>query len=279
MGGSGEGKHYAWGSPQIVGLLGSGAVFLALFLWIETKTQEPIVPLRLFKIRAIAFGNIAGFFVSAGLFGAIAYIPLYVQGVTQVSPSVAGYILTPLMLSTVITSNVGGRLMGKASYRTILVPSIAMMAAGFVLLSQMTVDTKIFEIVLYMIITGLGMGAVYPALGTAAITAVDAHSRGAAASSSQFFRSIGGTVGVSVFGGLLAQRMSGMDPQILLDSGKRAALTGEALLTLENLFSRSLAQLFLLGAVFVGVSLIASILLGNARLIKPERNTSQDKAV
>ncbi|WP_258881290.1 MDR family MFS transporter [Paenibacillus sp. sptzw28] len=279
MAGSGDGAHYAWESPQITGLLGSGAVFLTLFLWIETKAKEPIVPLRLFKIRTIAFGNIAGFFVSAGLFGAIAYIPLYVQGVIGVSPSVAGYILTPLMLSTVITSNAGGRLMGKASYRTILVPSIAMMAAGFILLSQMTADTTIFEIVLYLIITGLGMGAVYPTLGTAAITAVDTHNRGTASSSSQFFRSIGGTIGVSVFGWLLTRRMSGTDTQALLDSGRRAALTGEALLTLENLFSRSLAQLFLLGAVFVGISLIASILLGNARLIKPQRNASQDEAV
>jgi MFS family permease len=82
------------------------------------------------------------------------------------------------------------------------------MAVGFILLSQMTVDTTPFEMVLHMIVTGLGMGAVYPTIGTAAARAVDHKTRGVATSSSQFFRSIGGTVGVSVLGGLLAQRMA-----------------------------------------------------------------------
>src|SRR5690606_11461894 len=138
------GVNYPWGSPQIIGLFSIGGVLLALFLWIEIKAKEPIIPLHIFKIRIITFGNIAGFFMSAGMFGAIVYIPLFVQDV----------------------------------------------------------------IILYMMITGLGMGAIYPTLGTAAQSAVDLKIRGVATSTSQFFRSIGGTIGVSVLGSLLTQRMA-----------------------------------------------------------------------
>mgnify|MGYP001439557504 CR=1 FL=1 len=97
--------------------------------------------------------------------------------------------------------------MSKVSYRAILVPSLALMAIGLGLLSQMTVDTTTPQLVLYMIITGTGMGALYPVFGTAAQSAVEAEIRGAVTSFSQFFRSIGGTIGVSVLGSLLIQLM------------------------------------------------------------------------
>lgn len=277
-----------WKVAGIAGLFGAGAVLLALFLWIETKAKEPIIPLRLFKIRTIAFGNIAGFFISAGMFGAITYIPLYVQGVIGVSPSIAGYILMPLMLSTVVTSTASGKWMNKYSYRTILVPSLILMAVGFFLLSRMTVDTPEFQIVLYMIVSGLGMGAVYPTLGTAAQSAVDWKSRGVATASSQFFRSMGGTIGVSVLGSLLARQMAAgldelgsrqtavpaewltqfADPQALLDSELRSTMPQAIMSGLQNVFSHSLNTVFLAVFVFAGIGLAACICIGNARLVK-----------
>jgi MFS family permease len=277
-----------WKAARIAGLFGAGAVLLALFLRIETKAKEPIIPLRLFKIRTIAFGNIAGFFISAGMFGAITYIPLYVQGVIGVSPSIAGYILMPLMLSTVVTSTASGKWMNKFSYRSILVPSLVLMAVGFFLLSRMTVDTPEFRIVLYMIIAGLGMGAVYPTLGTAAQSAVDWKSRGVATASSQFFRSMGGTIGVSVLGSLLARQMAAgldelgsrqtavpaewltqfADPQALLDSELRSTMPQEVMSGLQNVFSHSLSDVFLAVFVFAVIGLAACICIGNARLVK-----------
>jgi EmrB/QacA subfamily drug resistance transporter len=270
------------------GLFGVSAVLLLLFLWVETKAKDPIVPLQLFRIRAIAFGNIAGFFVSAGLFSSIAYIPLFFQGVIGVSPSVAGYILTPLMLSTVITSNIGGRLMSKASYRAILVPSLVLMAAGLFGLSQMTVEAGKWKIILSLIVTGLGMGAIYPVLGTAAARAVDAGSRGAATASSQFFRSIGGTIGVSVLGSLLLHRMTSgatklgaitgalsaeqlhrmTDPKLLLDTEARASLPPEVVTGLQHVFTDALSSVFTAGLIFVGIALLASVMLGNTRLVQ-----------
>lgn len=298
--GNGQGSNLTvtWDSPIIIGMLSVGIIFIALFLWIETKAAEPIIPLHLFKIREIAFGNITGFFMSAGMFGAVAYIPLFAQGVIGVSPSISGYILIPLMLSVVITSTVGGRLMNKVSYRAILVPSMALMAIGFFLLSHMTTETTLFQIVLFMIITGLGMGAINPTLGTAAQSAVDMMSRGAATSSSQFFRSIGGTIGVSVLGSLLAQKMaSGLNmlhenrvdlnseqvqefanPQVLLDPAAKASLSSEMLNELQSIFSSSLNLVFLVGCVFVCIGLISSIFMGNARLVKSEQSRTSVSA-
>ncbi|AWB46524.1 MFS transporter [Paenibacillus sp. CAA11] len=287
--GQGDGTRYAWTSPQILGLFAAGAVLLALFTWIESKVKEPIITLSLFRIRAIAFGNIVGFLMSAAMFGAIVYIPLFVQGVIGVNSSVSGYILTPLMLSFIVTSIIGGRLMSKLSYRTILIASLALMMVGFTLLSQISEDTTQSEMILYMIIAGLGMGAVYPTVGTAAQNAVDSKLRGVATSSSQFFRSMGGTIGVSVFGSLMAQQMSSeisklnqklngalpadqlkqlVNPQVLLDSNARHALPEQVLAGLRAAFSHSLSSVFLGALIFVGVGLVASALMGNARLVE-----------
>ncbi|MCU6797116.1 hypothetical protein OB236_33800 [Paenibacillus sp. WQ 127069] len=183
---------------------------------------------------------------------------IFIQGVIGVSPSIAGYILTPLMLSAAVTSTLSGRLMSKASYRVILVPSLILMAIGFLLLSHMHLETTRLEIVLYMIVTGLGMGAIYPVLGTSAQNAVVPALRGVEPSSSQFFRSIGGTIGVSVLGVLLTQQMAAglgtlspsmtgttaeqlqhfTDPQVLLDSNSRAALPAEILHTPKSVTTK-----------------------------------------
>lgn len=242
-------KSQAWGSGLTIGLFAAGALLTALFIRVETKAKEPIIPLNLFRLRTLAIGNIVGFFMSAGMFGAIAYIPLFVQEVIGVSPSVTGYILTPLMLSTVVTSTLSGRLMSRVSYRFLLISSLMLMAVGFILLGQMNVETTITEVIVYMVITGLGIGAIYPTLGTAAANAVDWHLRGAATSSSQFFRSLGGTIGVSVLGSLLTQRMA-------LDVS-----------TDKMELSHALDHIFLLGSVSVSISLLACLWIGNARLV------------
>jgi len=276
------GNEYAWDSAAITGLFAAGALLLGIFIWAETRAREPIIPLRLFAIRTISLSNIAGFFVSAGMFGAIAYLPLFVQGVIGVSSSMTGYILTPFMLATVVTTMGCRRWMTKVSYRAILVPSLALTLAGFLLFSQMSLDTSRFEIVIYMIVAGLGMGAVFPTLGTAAQHAVDWHQRGVATSSNQFFRSIGGTLGVSVLGGLMTRSMdSGLqqsgapsseslhgltNPQSLLDQGLRSSLTAADFKVLQAVFSHALSEVFLIAALFVFVSLLAGAALGSAKL-------------
>lgn len=156
------GNEYAWDSAPIAWLFAAGTLLIGAFIWVETKAKEPIIPLGLFQIRTVSFSNIAGFFVSAGMFGAIAYLPLFVQGVIGVSSSMTGYILTPFMLATVVTTMGCRRWLTKVSYRAILVPSLALTLVGFFLLSQMSQDTSRLQIIIYMIVAGLGIGARFP---------------------------------------------------------------------------------------------------------------------
>jgi len=281
-----------WCSSLVVTLFSTGLLLLVLFIWIEAKVKDPIIPLHLFRIRPLLFSNLTGFFASAALFGGIAYIPLFVQAVIGVSPSMAGYALTPLMLASVVTSTLSGRMMNKFSYRTILTMSLALMTIGFFLLSRMTAATSIGQMLLIMVITGLGMGSIFPTVGTAAQNAVDMRNRGVATSSNQFFRSIGGTIGVSVLGSLLAERLAagisqiGRDvqsipseqweqlsnPQVLLQPEARASIPQELLQALQAVFSDALSLVFAAGMIFVLVALVASIFMGRARLAEAAKN-------
>ena len=181
--------------------------------------------------------------------------------------------------------------MSRLSYRSILLPSMALMAVGFVGLSQLSSSTTKFEIIMYMIITGLGMGAVYPVVGTAAQSAVDAGNRGVATSVSQFSRSIGGTIGISVFGSLLAQQTSsGVNAlpakladipsdqlqrfghtQALLDPGLRASIPPEILTELRNILGSAISHLFGWALVFVLIGLAVSIFMGKTRLVEAKK--------
>ncbi|ULL13178.1 MFS transporter [Paenibacillus sp. H1-7] len=289
LGGSGEGGgtvHYAWSSPQIIGLLAVSAALLAVFLWIESKVKEPILPLKLFKNRVIAVSYLTGFLMSAAMFGAITYIPLFVQGVIGVKPSMAGYILTPLMLSVFAAAMIGGRLLNKVPYRAIIVASMTIIGIGFALLAQMDVYTTSGTIILYMIIAGLGMGPLMPTINTAVQSEVGRQLRGVATSSVQFFRSIGGTIGVSVMGALMAGRMteglSGIgaklpqlpaeqlqqlaNPRVLLDPAALAAIPRDVLLELQQVFTSAVDQVFIAGFIIIVLGFIAGFFMGNARL-------------
>ncbi|WP_426446368.1 MDR family MFS transporter [Paenibacillus sp. S-38] len=283
------GTSYRWGSVPIMGLFSASAVLLGAFIRVELRVKEPVIPLGLFRRKTLGYGSLAGFFVSAGMFGAIMYVPLYAQGVMGLSASAAGSMLTPLMLSAAVTSMACGRWMLRATFRGILLPSLSLMLAGFLLLSRLDADSSLLELLLSLTVTGLGMGAVYPALGTAAQHAVTWQERGAATSCSQFFRSIGGTLGVSVLGSLLAGRMTVLlEPaakgqlsakglqlapgthleQLLLDPAGRASLPPEALKAAEAALGSAIGEVFLAGAVFVGIGLTACTLLGRARLVQ-----------
>ncbi|WP_282938371.1 MDR family MFS transporter [Paenibacillus sp. RC67] len=288
LGGSGgEGVvHYAWGSVQVIGLFTTSAVLLALFLWIEKKAKEPILPLHLFSNRVIAISYLTGFLMSAAMFGAITYIPLFVQGVIGVNPSMAGYILTPMMLSVFVAAMIGGRLIIKVPYRVTIISSMALMAIGFGLLSQMGVHTSNSTIIMYMIIAGLGMGPLMPTINTAVQSEVGRQLRGVATSSVQFFRSIGGTIGVSVMGALMASRMSSglagigdrlpqvpseklaalANPRVLLDPAAMSKLPHEVLLELQKVFTAAVNQVFMTGLIIVLIGLIAGFFIGKARL-------------
>jgi EmrB/QacA subfamily drug resistance transporter len=204
------GTTYAWGSAPIF-VFGALAVVLgAAFIWAESRAAEPVIPLRLFRNRVFSAASAVGFVVGFALFGAIAYLPQYMQIVKGVSPTVSGLRLLPLMVGLLATSITTGRLVSKwGRYRIFPIVGTAVMTLGLYLLSHLGVTTSVWLSSLYMLVLGAGIGASLQVLVVAVQNAVSYEDLGAATGGATFFRSIGGSFGTAVFGAVFSNVLAG----------------------------------------------------------------------
>jgi EmrB/QacA subfamily drug resistance transporter len=196
------------------------ALVLAVFVWWERRVDQPVVPVELFSSRVFTASNLAGFSVGVGMFGAIMFVPLYVQGVLGASATASGVVLTPLMLAMMLTSVGSGQVITRTGrYRWALIAGPVIMGAGFVLLASMDPGSARMHATTAMIVTGLGLGLLIQNLSLVVQNGVPSRHLGAATSAAQFFRSIGGTIGVSVMGAILSAGLpAGASPQQLGDA-------------------------------------------------------------
>ena len=202
------GTTYAWGSAPIVLLLVSGVLLLALFPLVERRAAEPILPLELFHNRIFVVTSAVGFIVGLALFGAITYLPLYLQVVKGHSPTSSGLTLVPLMGGLLVTSILSGQLISRyGRYKPFPIIGTAVMLVGVFLLSQLTVATPMWKTIVAMVILGLGLGLVMQVLVLAAQNSVDHRLLGVATSGATMFRGIGGSIGVAAFGAIFANRL------------------------------------------------------------------------
>jgi EmrB/QacA subfamily drug resistance transporter len=202
------GVDYPWGSWQIIGLFALAAVALTTFGIIESRAKEPILPLRLFKSRVFSTINGVGFLLSVGMFGAIMFVPLFMQGIVGISASASGTVMTPLMISMIVASVIGGRLVYKLGIRAQILAGMIIMAVGFVLLTTMGLNTTRLAASGIMVVLGVGMGLVMPLLTLALQESFPKSELGVVTSSSQFFRAIGGTFGMTVLGAVMNHQSS-----------------------------------------------------------------------
>jgi EmrB/QacA subfamily drug resistance transporter len=202
------GKDYAWNSWQIIGLFALAAVSLTAFIRIEAKSAEPILPIRLFRSKTFTVINGIGFLMAVGMFGSIMFVPLFLQGIVGISPSASGTAMTPMMITMIVASIIGGQLVLKIGVRTQLALGMLIMAAGFAFLSRLSVHTSGFTVSAYMVILGIGMGLVMPILTIALQESFPKSELGVVTSSSQFFRQIGGTFGMTILGAVLNAKSS-----------------------------------------------------------------------
>lgn len=200
------GKDYAWTSWQILGLFALALVSLISFGIVETKVAEPILPIHLFKSRTFTMINGVGFLMAVGMFGSIMFVPLFLQGIIGISPSASGTAMTPMMVTMIIGSILGGRLVLKIGVRPQLFVGMVIMGVGFWLLSGLSLTTSGFTVASYMVVLGLGMGFVMPILTIALQESFPKSQLGVVTSSSQFFRQIGGTFGMTILGAVLNAR-------------------------------------------------------------------------
>ncbi len=204
------GTTYRWGSVPIVGLGVAGAVLVGVFALVERRAVEPVLPLHLFKIRAFSVASVVGFIVGFAMFGAITYLPVFFQVVRGESPTVSGLQLLPLMAGMLTTSIGSGQFISRTGrYRIFPIVGTALITIGLLMLSQLGTQTTWPMAAFYMLVLGMGLGAVMQVLVLIVQNAVPYSELGVATSGATFFRSIGGSFGAAIFGAIFANVLVG----------------------------------------------------------------------
>lgn len=273
------GNEYDWLSPQIIGMTVAGVGLLALFVWQELRTPEPIVPMELFGTRVFSISSMIGFIVGFAMMGSIVYLSIYMQVVRGATPTMAGLQLLPLMLGLLVTSILSGRLITRTGkYKIYPIIGTALAAIGLFLLSRLGVEAPYWYLALAMLVLGAGLGCVMQVLILAVQNTVSPKQMGAATSSATFFRSIGASFGTAFFGAVwtarLAAEISAGLPGIPADqlSGATTSMAGIAQLpaavkdAVLEAFARAMDTTFLIAVPFMVVGFVLALMLPEVRL-------------
>jgi EmrB/QacA subfamily drug resistance transporter len=203
------GPDSGWLSAKTLATLGLAFVLAVVFLMQERRAAEPILPLDLFKNHTFSLTSALGFIIGAGMFGAIVMLPLYLQVVQGDSATIAGLKLIPFMLGIVSMSIVSGKLISKhGHYKRYPVMGLAIMTVGIALLATLNETTPFWQLSIYAVLIGAGLGLSMQTIVIALQNAVEIKDLGIATSANTFFRSIGSTIGVALFGSLYASRLA-----------------------------------------------------------------------
>jgi EmrB/QacA subfamily drug resistance transporter len=210
------GNSYAWGSPVIVGMAIGGVLALVAFVFVERRAVEAVLPLRLLRNTVFSVTSAVGFVVGFALFGAVTYLPLFLQVVKGASPTGSGLQLLPLMGGLLITSIGSGQLITRTGrYKAFPIAGTAVMTVGLYLLSTLDPASSQLTIFAFMFVLGLGLGMVMQVLVLAVQNAVDYSDLGVATSGATLFRSIGGSLGTAALGAIFSNRLSSQLKSVL----------------------------------------------------------------
>ena len=268
------GNQYEWTSPEIIGLLVFSVVAALVFIPVENRAAEPVMPMYLFKNRNFVLTLGASLALGVAMFGAVEYIPTYLQMALGVSATVAGLLMIPMMGVMLVVSIVTGRLVSKTGrYKGYVTSGTAIVALGLFLLSTVTIDTPTWLFCVYLGVMGAGLGMSMQFLTLIVQNAFPVSVVGTATAANNFFRQVGATVGASLVGGLFTSRLTSliserMPQQALQSSGGHASssLTPELVASLPepvhgiivNAYNDALIPLFL----YLGpLALVSTLLL------------------
>lgn len=264
-------------TPAGWALLGAAALLLAGLALVERRAADPVLPLALFRDRLFAIACAHGVLAGCAMFGSTAFIPLFVQSVLGTSATAAGAALTPMLLAWVVASIVGSRLLLRVSYRTLALAGMVALVVGSVVLAAVGPGSSQALLMAATGLMGVGMGLSIPAFLIAVQSTVARERLGTATSTLQFSRSIGGTIGVSVMGALLASRLAanlaaaGVDPAaVSVDSllsplpqqGGEVAVEG----ALRTALGSAIQSVFLIALVAAVLGLLVTALAPRRRL-------------
>ena len=203
------GPENGWSDPRTVTSLALGALIVVMYILWEKRAVEPILPLSLFKNHTFTLTSIIGAIIGAGMFGAIIMLPLYLQIVQGASATEAGLKLIPLMLGILTVTITSGRIITKTGrYKIFPIMGTIAMSIGLLLMTTLQVDTPYWQLSIYAVIVGAGLGASMQTIVIALQNAVDFKDLGIATSSNTFFRSLGGAFGTAIFGTILSSEVT-----------------------------------------------------------------------
>jgi EmrB/QacA subfamily drug resistance transporter len=252
------GDGSAGGPAEVVALFAVGLATLAVLAWHERRAESPIVPVPLFRLRTFSAAAGASFAVGMGMYGAIMFVPLFVQGVLGGSATNAGLVLTPLMLGLVGASVGSGQLIARTGrYRWAIISGPLAMAAGFVLLAGLDTGSTRGAATLAMVVLGLGIGLVMQNLLLVVQNTVPSRELGTATSATQFFRTTGGTIGVGVMGALMTAG---------LPAGTASSASAHAL-------AHAIHPVFVIGVPLMALAFVLVLLIPETPLRRHVRET------
>lgn len=277
------GKQFEWNSAASWVMAVGAVVLLALAVLVEVRTAEPIIPLSLFKDRTFTFAVVASLSVGVAMFGTSVFLGQYMQLARGQSPTMAGVLTLPMVLGLLVSSMVAGALISKyGRWKPYMIVGSVLLAAGLFLMSTIEYDTNFAIVSVYMALMGIGIGMVMQNLVLVVQNSVDVSVVGAASSSVAFFRSLGGTIGVSVMGAVLGTKVSGYITDGLTDAGVDPSALGSGQSTssipdlstvpgpirtiIESAYGQGVADVFLIAAPLAIITIVFVCLLPNVEL-------------
>ncbi|QHT62948.1 MFS transporter [Paenibacillus lycopersici] len=284
-----DNEGMSWSSPVIIGMLALSAVLAGLFIFIERRAKEPIIPLRLFRHRSVVVLSCIVFILMLGIMGGIATFPFFAQNVMGLTPTASGYLMLAFMAGAIPSSIVNGFLITKVPYRNLFIVCFLLPIVGFYLLTQIGVGTSVLYVIATFFILGLGIGVLFGSDNLIVQESVDKADSGSALGTVQLFQSLGATIGLSVFGSLLARNINlgvkGMADQLpegtagnIATGGIPAGLPHELLIRVQTVFSEAFRHIFSISFVFVIVAFAACWFLKKEVLQKREDTQDGDAA-
>jgi EmrB/QacA subfamily drug resistance transporter len=245
------GRTYPWRSPEVLALATFGLVMFVVFLVVETRAPEAIMPPRLFRDRVVGNAALAAMLTAVAMFGATLFIPLFIQSVIGASAIRSGAVLTPMMITMVLASGFAGfYVTHKGRYKALSVFGLVAATTGLFMLSQAG-TASYGSVIAAMIVLGVGIGVTLPIFSLAVQNAVPPSQAGMATATIQFVRSLGGSLGAAIFGAVLSNRYA---PGL---AGGDDALAHAP----KAVLAAALHDVFLVAALLVGFGIIATLRL------------------
>ncbi|MBB2976173.1 EmrB/QacA subfamily drug resistance transporter [Microbacterium endophyticum] len=224
------GTQYEWNSPQILALIALAVVSAAAFVLAEHKAAEPIIPLKIFRSRNFVLATAAGLVIGVAMFGALSYLPTYLQMVTGVNATVSGFMLIPMIVGLIVSVTGTGQIASRTGrYKWMPLASMAVIGTALSLMSTLTIDTPIPQLLAYLFVFGLGIGLGMQILILIVQNSFPNRDVGTATASNNFFREIGASVGGAVVGALFSSRLSTLITDRMSAAGDGTAIDTNSL--------------------------------------------------